>query len=112
MDKEIKIIFYYDTIDDVSFKPKCRIFFIHENKLYHSEIMMNATSLKESGHYTISTYLDESYNDLINDIIIDDKKPTTVSDIDMISESNSDYIAVKKQLKGILRKQKIENLLN
>ena len=112
MNKEIEIIFYYDTIDENTFKPKCRVYFIHEKKLYHSELAMNATTLRESGHYTISTYLDESYDDLINDIIIDDKTATTIEEIEIISDSNLDYVAVKKKLKGILRRQKIENLLN
>lgn len=112
MNKEVKILFYYDTVDEDSFMPKCIIFFIYENILYHSEIKMNATSLKDSGHYVISTYLDESYDELINDIIIDDKKLTEVKDIEKISESNSEFIVIKNKLKGILRKQKIQLLLN
>jgi hypothetical protein len=111
-DKNIKIEFYYDTIDEATFKPKCIIFFIHNKTLKHSELKMNATSLKDSGFLLISAYLEESYDDLINDIIIDDGNPTKESDIELISDSNPDYIAVKKQLKGILRKQKIEKLLN
>jgi hypothetical protein len=112
MNKEIEIIFYYDTIDEATFKPKCRVYFMHEKKLFYSELAMNATTLKESGHYTISTYLDESYDDLLNDIIIDDKTAVTIEDVEIISDSNPEYIAIKNQLKGILRKQKIEKLLN
>ena len=111
-DKNIKIEFYYDTIDEATFKPKCIIFFIYKKALHHSLITINVTSLKDSGHLTISSYLEDSYDDLINDIIIDDGQITKESDIELISDSNPDYIAVEKQLKGILRKQKIEKLLN
>ena len=111
-DKNIKIEFYYDTIDEATFMPKCIIFFIHKKVLHHSELKMNVTALKDSGHFTIASYLEDSYDDLINDILIDDGNPTTEKDINLISDSNPDYIAVKKQLKGILRKQKIEKLLN
>lgn len=111
-DKNIKIEFYYDTIDEATFMPKCIIFFIYKKTLHHSVIKINPTSLKDSGHFTIASYLEDSYDDLINDIIIDDGKPTSEKDINLISDSNPDYIAIKKQLKGILRKQKIEKLLN
>jgi hypothetical protein len=119
MSKEIDVIFYYDTVDTSTstststFSPKCVIFFIHDKKLYDTEILITASDLMIEGYYSISTYLGLDFiNDYIYEIIIENKSETHINSINDIPNSNPDFIDIKKKMIGILRKQKISVLLN
>lgn len=107
---KIDVIFIYEYIRESDFKPLCVIFYLKNDILYRLDFISSATTLIDSGHNSISSYLDTETK-FLEDNLEDLGEPAVDSDIDFINDSSDEITYEKSKLKGILRKQKIQKIL-
>ena len=107
---KIEILFFYEYISEVDYNPSCIIFYLKNNFLFRIYFRTSISFLKESGHNSLSSFLDVEYIFLENNLE-NSGEPATDSDVSFINETSDEIKVEKCKLKVILRRQKIQKIL-
>ena len=99
---KIEVLFIYEFIREVDFTPSCIIFYLKNDVLFRIDFRASATILKDTGHYSVSSFLDVE-STFLEDSLEDAGEPADDLDIASINDTTDEIKDEKAKLKGIRR---------
>ncbi len=112
MEKDLKIIFHIESIEDDTYIPSCIIFYTKKKTLYNLKTLVPASTLKENNCYTVYSFLEKNIGYMISLLNDNDEKTSSEFVEEVFKNKDSSLKSIKSKLFTILRKQKINNLLS
>jgi hypothetical protein len=105
----IKIIFHIEDIEGST--PSCIVFYTKNKALYHVKALVSASVLKKNACFTVYSFLEKNYSYMLS-LLEENNEKTTVDFVEDNIKNKEIFKSGKNKLLTILRKNKINNLLN
>jgi len=113
-ESKIKIIFHFETLKELTFKPLIIFFYLKNNidTLFYKEMVFDINILSNSSVNNIFEHIERNWEYYENILVLNQYK-CTKNDIDkaFMSYRSVIYDDQKNELLTILRKNKINNIL-